>query len=93
MQASRQARNGHRLHARPEKVRYVVCNGDEGDPGAFMDGSVMEGDPYKMIEGMTIAAYAVGAENGYIYVRAEYPLSVKRLRMAIELGRKIWPVR
>ena len=67
-----------------EKVRYVVCNGDEGDPGAFMDGSVMEGDPYKMIEGMTIAAYAVGAEDGYIYVRAEYPLSVKRLHMAIE---------
>ena len=67
-----------------ETTRYVVCNGDEGDPGAFMDGSVMEGDPYKMIEGMVIAAYAVGAENGYIYVRAEYPLSVKRLRMAIE---------
>ena len=67
-----------------EKDRFVVCNGDEGDPGAFMDGSVMEGDPYKMIEGMIIAAYAVGAENGYIYVRAEYPLSVKRLRMAME---------
>ena len=67
-----------------EKNRFVVCNGDEGDPGAFMDGSVMEGDPYKMIEGMIIAAYAVGAENGYIYVRAEYPLSVKRLRMAME---------
>ncbi len=66
------------------KERYVVCNGDEGDPGAFMDGSVMEGDPYKMIEGMTLAAYAVGAENGYIYVRAEYPMSVKRLRMAME---------
>lgn len=66
-----------------EKIRYVVCNGDEGDPGAFMDGSVMEGDPYKMIEGMIIAAYAVGAQDGYIYVRAEYPLSVKRLRMAI----------
>ena len=66
-----------------ETTRYVVCNGDEGDPGAFMDGSVMEGDPYKMIEGMIIAAYAVGAENGYIYVRAEYPLSVQRLRMAI----------
>ena len=66
----------------------MVCNGDEGDPGAFMDGSVMEGDPYKMIEGMTIAAYAVGAENGYIYVRAEYPLSVKRLRMAIEQAEK-----
>ena len=66
-----------------EKTRYVVCNGDEGDPGAFMDGSVMEGDPYKMIEGMIIAAYAVGAENGYIYVRAEYALSVARLRLAI----------
>lgn len=66
-----------------EPVHYVVCNGDEGDPGAFMDGSVMEGDPYKMIEGMMIAAYAVGALEGYIYVRAEYPLSVKRLREAI----------
>ena len=71
-----------------EKVRYVVCNGDEGDPGAFMDGSVMEGDPYKMIEGMIIAAYAVGAENGYIYVRAEYPLSVARLRLAISQAEK-----
>lgn len=62
---------------------YVVCNGDEGDPGAFMDGSVMEGDPYRLIEGMTIAAYATRSENGYIYVRAEYPLSVTRLRHAI----------
>lgn len=68
----------------PEKERYVVCNGDEGDPGAFMDGSVMEGDPYKLIEGMMIAGYAVGSENGYIYVRAEYPMSVARLRHAIE---------
>ena len=68
----------------PEKVRYVVCNGDEGDPGAFMDGSVMEGDPYRLIEGMMLAAYAVRAQHGYIYVRAEYPLSVQRLRMAIE---------
>ena len=67
-----------------EKIRYIVCNGDEGDPGAFMDRSIMEGDPHKMIEGMLIAAYAVGAQEGYIYVRAEYPLSVKRLRMAIE---------
>jgi len=66
-----------------EPIRYVVCNGDEGDPGAFMDGSVMEGDPYKMIEGMMIAAYAVGARDGYIYVRAEYPLSVQRLSTAI----------
>ena len=68
----------------PEKERYVVCNGDEGDPGAFMDGSVMEGDPYKLIEGMMIAGYAVGSSNGYIYVRAEYPMSVARLRHAIE---------
>ena len=67
----------------PEKTRYVVCNGDEGDPGAFMDGSVMEGDPYKMIEGMVIAGYAVGAQEGYIYVRAEYPLSVARLKKAM----------
>ena len=66
-----------------EPVRYVVCNGDEGDPGAFMDGSVMEGDPFRLIEGMMIAAYAVRAENGYIYVRAEYPMSVSRLKMAI----------
>lgn len=66
-----------------EQERYVVCNGDEGDPGAFMDGSVMEGDPFKLIEGMMIAGYAVKAENGYIYVRAEYPMSVARLRNAI----------
>lgn len=67
----------------PEKTRYVVCNGDEGDPGAFMDRSVMEGDPHKMIEGMMIAAYAVGAREGYIYVRAEYPLAISRLKLAI----------
>ena len=66
-----------------EKTRYIVCNGDEGDPGAFMDRSVMEGDPHKMIEGMLIAAYAVGASEGYIYVRAEYPLAVSRLKIAI----------
>ncbi len=67
-----------------EKIRYVVCNGDEGDPGAFMDRSIMEGDPHKMIEGMMIAAYAVGAQEGYIYVRAEYPLAISRLKLAIE---------
>ena len=66
-----------------ETERYVVCNGDEGDPGAFMDGSVMEGDPFKLIEGMMIAGYAVSAQNGYIYVRAEYPMSVARLKNAI----------
>lgn len=66
-----------------EKIRYVVCNGDEGDPGAFMDRSIMEGDPHKMIEGMMIAAYAVGAKEGYVYVRAEYPLAITRLKTAI----------
>ena len=66
-----------------EPVHYIVCNGDEGDPGAFMDGSVMEGDPYRLIEGMTIGAYATACHDGYIYVRAEYPLSVARLRKAI----------
>lgn len=67
-----------------EKIRYVVCNGDEGDPGAFMDRSIMEGDPHKMIEGMMIAAYAVGAQEGYVYVRAEYPLAISRLKKAIK---------
>jgi len=62
---------------------YVVCNGDEGDPGAFMDRSVMEGDPHKLLEGMAISAFAIGADEGYIYVRAEYPLAIKRLRKAI----------
>ena len=63
-------------------VKYVICNGDEGDPGAFMDRSVMEGDPHRVIEGMAIAAYAVGASKGYIYVRAEYPVAVARLTTA-----------
>ncbi len=62
---------------------FVVCNGDEGDPGAFMDRSIMEGDPHKLLEGMAIAAYAIGSDEGYIYVRAEYPLAIKRLRKAI----------
>ena len=72
-----------------EKTRYVVCNGDEGDPGAFMDRSVMEGDPHRMIEGMMIAAYAVGAQEGYIYVRAEYPLAIERLRTAISQAEEL----
>ena len=71
-------------------VKYVVCNGDEGDPGAFMDRSIMEGNPHSVIEGMMIAALAAGSDEGYIYVRAEYPLAVERLRIAIardeELG-------
>jgi bidirectional [NiFe] hydrogenase diaphorase subunit len=68
--------------------KYVICNGDEGDPGAFMDRSVMEGDPHKVLEGMAIAAYAVGASQGYVYVRAEYPLAVKRLKLAIKQAEK-----
>ena len=72
--------------AEPEK--YIVCNGDEGDPGAFMDRSMMEGDPHRVIEGMIIAGVATKANNGYIYVRAEYPLAVKRLRIAIDMARE-----
>ena len=63
--------------------KYLICNGDEGDPGAFMDASIMDGDPHAVIEGMIIGSYAIGARDGYIYVRAEYPLAVKRLRLAI----------
>jgi len=69
--------------AKGEK-RYVVCNADEGDPGAFMDRSVLEGSPHALLEGMIIAAYAIGAEHGYIYVRAEYPMAVSRLKRAIK---------
>ncbi len=65
------------------KPKYIVCNGDEGDPGAFMDRSVLEGDPHSVLEGMLIAGYAMGARYGYIYVRAEYPLAVQRLKRAI----------
>ena len=67
-----------------EKQKYVVCNADEGDPGAFMDRSILEGDPHCVIEAMMIAGYAIGADKGYIYVRAEYPIAVKRLKIAIE---------
>ena len=70
-------------YAQPEGDKYVVCNGDEGDPGAFMDRSILEGNPLAVIEGMMIAGYAIGAQNGYFYVRAEYPIAVKRLRIAI----------
>ena len=68
--------------ARDEK-KYIICNADEGDPGAFMDRSILEGDPHAVLEGMIIAAYAIGAEEGYIYIRAEYPLAIKRLRIAL----------
>ncbi len=71
-------------YAQPEGEKYVVCNGDEGDPGAFMDRSILEGNPLAVIEGMMIAGYAIGAQNGYFYVRAEYPIAVNRLRLAIK---------
>ena len=72
-----------------EPVHYVVCNGDEGDPGAFMDRSIMEGDPHRMLEGMMIAGIATGSHEGYIYVRAEYPMAVSRLENAISQARKL----
>lgn len=72
----------------PGDVKYVVCNADEGDPGAFMDRSVLEGDPHSLIEAMAIAGYAIGAEQGYIYVRAEYPIAVNRLEIAINQARE-----
>src|SRR5450631_800069 len=70
-------------------LKYVVCNADEGDPGAFMDRSVLESDPHRVLEGMLVAAYAVGASEGYIYVRAEYPLAIKRLKIAIRQAEKL----
>ena len=69
--------------------KYLVCNADEGDPGAFMDRSIMEGDPHSVIEGMTIAAYAIGASDGYIYIRAEYPLAVKRVKLALKKAEEL----
>ncbi|OUO93104.1 NADH-quinone oxidoreductase subunit F [Cloacibacillus sp. An23] len=83
-------RKWSQVRAQKAGPKYIVCNGDEGDPGAFMDRSIMEGDPHKMLEGMMIAGVACGASEGYIYVRAEYPMAVSRLRTAIaqaeELG-------
>ncbi|MBU3090500.1 NADH-quinone oxidoreductase subunit NuoF [Clostridium sp. CM028] len=71
-----------------EKIKYIVCNGDEGDPGAFMDRSLMEGDPHRVIEGMIIAAVACGAQKGFLYVRAEYPIAVDRLSSAIKQAKE-----
>ena len=73
----------------PNWPKYVICNADEGDPGAFMDGSVLEGDPHAVIEGMLLAGYAIGAQQGYIYCRAEYPLAIQRLRIALRQARAL----
>ena len=75
--------------AQPKGIKYVCCNADEGDPGAFMDRSVLEGDPHVVLEAMAIAGYAIGAQQGYIYVRAEYPIAVKRLQVAIGQAREL----
>ena len=73
----------------PAPKKYVVCNADEGDPGAFMDRSILEGDPHTVIEAMSIAGYAIGADEGYVYVRAEYPIAVRRLQKAIDQAREV----
>jgi bidirectional [NiFe] hydrogenase diaphorase subunit len=73
----------------PAEKKFVVCNADEGDPGAFMDRSVLESDPHKVLEGMAIAAYAVGASQGYIYVRGEYPLAIRRLEVGIKQAKRL----
>jgi bidirectional [NiFe] hydrogenase diaphorase subunit len=72
----------------PAEQKYVICNADEGDPGAFMDRAILESDPHRVLEGMAIAAYAVGASKGYVYVRAEYPLAVERLKTAIRKAKR-----
>ncbi len=71
------------VHDNKADEKYIICNGDEGDPGAFMDRSLLEGDPHRILEGMMIAAYAIGASNGFFYIRAEYPLAIKRIKLAI----------
>ena len=73
----------------PPGNKYVVCNADEGDPGAFMDRSILEGDPHSVLEAMAICGYAIGADTGYIYIRAEYPLAIKRLKIAIEQANEL----
>ena len=72
----------------PAGKKYVCCNADEGDPGAFMDRSILEGDPHALIEAMAIAGYAIGSDQGYVYVRAEYPIAVKRLEIALKQARE-----
>ena len=67
-----------------DDMKYIICNGDEGDPGAFMDRMILESYPFRVIEGMIIAAYAIGAHQGYFYIRAEYPLAVQRIQQALE---------
>ncbi len=77
------------VHDAQAKQKYIICNGDEGDPGAFMDRSLLEGDPHRILEGMMISAYAIGATVGFFYIRAEYPLAIKRIKYAIEQAKEM----
>jgi len=77
-----------KVHDNTSEEKYFICNGDEGDPGAFMDRSLLEGDPHRVLEGMMIAAYAIGAKNGFFYIRAEYPLAIKRIKLAIQKAKE-----
>jgi bidirectional [NiFe] hydrogenase diaphorase subunit len=77
------------VHKMPGPQKFIVCNADEGDPGAFMDRAILESDPHRVLEGMAIAAYAVGAERGYLYVRGEYPLAIHRLELALAQARRL----
>lgn len=77
----------------PEGEKFIICNADEGDPGAFMDRAVLEGDPHSVLEAMAIGGYAIGASTGVIYIRAEYPLAVKRLEIAIAQAKELGPAR
>ena len=81
-------RKWSQVASQPEKIRYVVCNGDEGDPGAFMDRSILEGDPHSIVEAMAINGYCTGATKGLVYIRAEYPLAVERLKIAIRQAKE-----
>ena len=85
MQAFLQGKSGKSFQKPSDVTKYVVCNGDEGDPGAFMDRMLLESFPFRVIEGMLIAGFATGAKEGIFYIRAEYPLAVSRVRNAIEL--------
>ena len=77
------------VHDEKSDEKYIICNGDEGDPGAFMDRSLLEGDPHRILEGMMLAAYAIGASKGYFYIRAEYPLAIKRIKGAIAQAKEV----
>ncbi|MFP4634586.1 MAG: NADH-quinone oxidoreductase subunit F, partial [Nitriliruptoraceae bacterium] len=85
---ARKMRGLHEADAGPDGTKYVVANGDEGDPGAYMDRTIMDSDPHRVLEGLTLAAYATGASKGYLYVRAEYPLAIERLERAIRAAKR-----